>query len=173
MAIENDPSARMQVLSRGELNLPGTCYVCGNGTCEEGYLDFNTFIDYHGNFYLCMTCAVQAAETIGCFTPEQVALMNELGEKAAEKVKVLEQELANARPILDAFEHAMRLASPSLNLGDPVVNPDAGPGILTVEPTAPAITEGAAGGKPETEELNPFSGPANPRRSKSRNITSK
>lgn len=173
MAIENDPSARMQVLSRGELNLPGSCYVCGNGTCEEGYLDFNTFIDYHGNFYLCMTCAVQAAETIGCFTPEQVALMNELGEKAAERVKELEQELENARPILDAFEHAMRLASPTLHLGTPVVNPDADPGPITVEPPAPPVTEGTAVGESEVKELNPFSGPANPRRSKSRNITSK
>ena len=173
MAIENDPSARMQVLSRGELNLPGTCYVCGNGTCDDGYLDFGTFIEFHGNFYLCMTCAVQAAETIGCFTPEQVALMQKLGDEAAERVKELEQELENVRPIIAVYQRSLADLA-DLNAAASVVpTEDTSSSAGPVSPTAPAVTEGAAVGEPEVKELNPFSGPANPSRSKSRNITRK
>jgi hypothetical protein len=76
MAIENDPSARMQLRSAGELMAPATCAVCGSGNCEEGYLDLATFVEFHGTIYLCMTCLVQAGETAGMFTMEQVQHLN-------------------------------------------------------------------------------------------------
>ncbi len=96
MAIENDPSARIQFLNIGSLLAPGSCYVCGSGTCEEGYLDFGTFVDYHGSFYLCMTCFKQAAELLGFFTALEAEHLNKQNEELLAHNKELEQKLEEA-----------------------------------------------------------------------------
>lgn len=97
MVIENDPSARMQLRSLGELVHPGTCMVCGNGNCEDGYIDLGVFFDYEGTMYLCKKCCYQAGETFGMFTPEEVRQTQDLAEKLAQANETLTQELKDAR----------------------------------------------------------------------------
>lgn len=108
MTIENDPSARIQVRSMGELRAPGTCYVCGSGTCESGYVDFGTFVDYHGNFYLCMTCAQQVADVIGYYSPEEVLTQEGIAADIAQKNLELEKSLEEARNVIDSLNTLLR-----------------------------------------------------------------
>jgi hypothetical protein len=93
----------MQIRSIGELQLPGTCYVCGNGTCDEGYVDFGTFVDYHGSFYLCLICAKQLAELLGYFSPDEVQTTQALLSTYVTENESLKKELENARPVLDSL----------------------------------------------------------------------
>lgn len=147
MAIENDPSARMQVRSRGELMHPGTCMVCGSGTRDEGYLDLQVFFDYEGTMYLCHTCVTQAGETIGMFTPEQVQSQLSLLEQLTQENAKYKEELDNVRPIISAFEHFMSTASPS--------NPSISDFVREESESLPAVVNGdsesvsaVTGGKP-------------------------
>lgn len=107
MVIENDPSARMQLRTRGELVHPGRCMVCGNGNCDEGYLDLGVFFDYEGTMYLCFLCCTQAGETIGMFTPEEVKSQQELIEKLTIQNAQQGDELDHARPIVSIFTNAL------------------------------------------------------------------
>lgn len=96
MVIENDPSARMQYRSAGELKVPATCAVCGAGDREEGYVDLDLFVEFHGSVYLCMICFTQAADLVGMFTPEQVAHLTKQIETLLEENQLLTSELADA-----------------------------------------------------------------------------
>lgn len=96
MPIENDPSSRMQIRSAGDLQIPAACSVCGNPYCEEGYLDFGCFVEFHGVVYFCMTCLTQAAETAGMFTAEQVGHLTKQIETLLSANELLTSELANA-----------------------------------------------------------------------------
>lgn len=103
MAIENDPSARMQLRTRGELMHPGTCMCCGSGVCDEGYLDLGVFFDYEGTMYLCHTCTTQAGETIGMFTPDQVNSQLSLLEQLTQENAKYKEELDRVRPVIDSI----------------------------------------------------------------------
>lgn len=100
--VDNDPSARFQLRSISELQIPASCYVCGNGNCDAGYVDFGTFVDYHGSFYVCLTCAKQVAELIGWYSPDEVRTTQALMEQLTETNISLTEELSNARPIVNA-----------------------------------------------------------------------
>jgi hypothetical protein len=107
----NDPSARMQLRSMGELVRPAACCVCGNGTHEDGYLDLGVYYDYEGQMYLCKTCATQAGETIGMYTPDEVKNLQDLAANLLADKERLESELDYARPIVRAFESLKPIAA--------------------------------------------------------------
>lgn len=168
MVIENDPSARMQVRSMGELMHPASCSVCGSGNCEKGYLDLGVFYDYEGQVYLCMICATQAGETIGLYTPDEVKqnvdLINEL---AAENAK-LKEELNDYRPIIDKLTDVfgIKLVDPS----DPAsINAYEVPEQVVEESSNDS--EGSAVGEPITEESVKVSTATGTRRVKSRDAS--
>ena len=125
MVIENDPSARMQVRSKGELVHPGRCMVCGNGNCDSGYLDLGVFFDYEGTMYLCMSCCTQAGETIGMFTPDEVKSQQELIEKLTHENVQQKEELDYARPIIGSLRssipYLLGSAGPASDVTDFVV----------------------------------------------------
>lgn len=140
MVIENGPSARMQVRSRGQLVAPACCMVCGNATCEHGYLDLNVFIDFHGTCYLCVTCLTQGAETIGMFTPVEVSHLQNQIEGLLKNIETLSKELANVTEHRDALDNALRHAYSSSS-GDvvsvPVSETSEGPSVRESEPKEP------------------------------------
>ena len=151
--IENDPSARMQVRSMGELMHPASCCVCGNGTCDDGYLDLGVYYDYEGQMYLCMTCATQAGETIGMFTPEEFKIaQTAVNTLQAEKDKLL-QELDYARPlvsaVLDAVSGFSGLSSDSTEDASPSAEPEFEDSDKSPKP--------AISGEPISEESVTFS----------------
>jgi hypothetical protein len=106
--IENDPSARMQVRRMSELAHPAACCVCGNGTCDLGYLDLGVYFDYEGTMYLCMTCAYQAGETVGLYTPEEIKITQQLAESLGAENDALKLELHNVTEQLNAANVLLR-----------------------------------------------------------------
>lgn len=68
-AFNHDASDNMKALGLGELPPPASCFVCGSGSCEAGYLNFGTWAEFIGNLLICASCLVQAAEKIGCLAP--------------------------------------------------------------------------------------------------------
>ena len=144
-----DPSARIQLRARSELQPPGTCYVCGNGTCDDGYLDFGTFVDFHGSFYLCLTCATQLAEVIGWFSPAEVQTTQALMETLKTENESLMEELNYARPIVDAVR-GLAAAKSSSGALDSLVEDAQGH-----TDDAEASSEGQPDGEPDTPQ--PFS----------------
>lgn len=113
MILENNPSARMQVRSRGELVAPACCCVCGNATCDDGYIDLGVYIDFHGTVYLCMTCAVQAGETVGLFTPAEVNHFQMQIEGLLKANETLTLELESAQSYISNFDSLLRAAFPN------------------------------------------------------------
>lgn len=108
MTIENDPSARMQLRSRGELRHPGACCICGNGTNDDGYVDLGVFFDYEGTMYLDMTCALQIATLIGCVSPEEIKIFEKKVEELAKKNDELRKDLDNAQHHVDTANALLR-----------------------------------------------------------------
>ena len=84
-----DASARMQLRNMGELGHPAACAVCGNGTCDEGYVDIGVYYEYEGMMYLCIPCLTEAAETGGMLSIEQVRELKEITNEALAENKVL------------------------------------------------------------------------------------
>ena len=103
MTVEIDPSARMQLRGRGDgLMHPASCMVCGNGNCEQGYVDTGVNFDYEGQMYLCVLCVSQAAETAGMLGIELSRFLREQNESLAEKNAQVTELL---RKTNDELEH--------------------------------------------------------------------
>ena len=161
-----DPSARMQLRNMGELNHPGACAVCGNGTCDQGYVDIGVYYEYEGMMYLCIPCVTELAETAGMLSIEQVAELKNITNEALAENKVLKtrQVKLNERikhydallginadgvatvtdvPISDAISESAK-AEPAPELSnEPVVNEPAVSGeAKQPEPAKPAKGSG-------------------------------
>lgn len=160
MVIENNPSAKMQVRSRGQLVAPACCVVCGNATCDEGYLDVGAFVDFHGTVYFCMLCIRQGAETCGMFTPEEVGhLQNQIATLLAQKEDLM-TELTKANEYINNFDSLLRGA----------FNPSADSvGVTDVH--LPEVTDGPEGGEPAPTEPVTFQKPSGTSGTKLRDIT--
>ena len=136
--IENEPSARIQYRRIGELQLPAQCYVCGNSGCEEGYLDFGTFVDYHGAFYLCVTCFMQGARLLRLFTPEEVETQVSLQEDLLAEIASLTLEVKTAHEYVD---NANRMLSSHFSVT--AANDGGLPATPTEQSLAPVIDASA------------------------------
>lgn len=124
MLVENDPSARMQLRPAGELRMPAACAVCGNGTCEEGFLDLDCFVEFHGMVYLCMNCLIQAGEAAGMFTREQVEHLNGQMTMLLEQNEILTSELADANESVRSLNHLLARKFDSERLPEQDVSKD-------------------------------------------------
>jgi hypothetical protein len=97
MTYVHTPSDKVQVRSQGELMSPGTCALCGTGTCDEGYVDTAVFVDFFGNVYYCMNCIRQIIGVIRALTPEEAAILTaQVNETAAENA-ALKAEVESLR----------------------------------------------------------------------------
>ena len=158
--IENNPSARMQLRSRGQLVAPACCCVCGNATCDEGYLDLGAFVDFHGTLYLCMFCITQGAEICGMFTIKEVGILQKQLEGLLEDNTKLATELISANEYISNFDRVLRAAL------TPSSDADSNSGEGVSEPT-----HGSASGEPEPTEPDPFNEPQPTSGTKLSNIT--
>ena len=150
--VENDPSARFQVRSRGELMHPGGCMVCGNGTHEEGYVDLGVFYDYEGSMYLCMTCALQVSALIGCVLPEEILALKKTNEQVVQERDDLRKDLDHAQHHIDTVNALLR----SRYLPDSGSS-DSSPSTPEDESDAPSPVKRRAQGKPVVKESTPIS----------------
>lgn len=167
MIPENDPSARMQIRSIGELQLPGSCYVCGNGNCDEGYVDFGTFVDYHGSFYMCLICAKQLAELLGYFSPDEVQTTQALLSTYVTENESLKKELDNARPVLDSLTSFMRSTVQSGG----IIGPDTAESMDESRPFSEDAIEGSEAADSDSIESVDSAGRSDTSRTTKRNFT--
>lgn len=160
-----DPSARMQVRSLGQLVAPGSCMVCGSGTCDDGYLDLAVFIEYVGTAYLCKTCLYQAGETFGMYTPDEVKSQQNLIASLTEKNNALEEELTDARKHVDAANNLLHSRFTASGGTVTSISEDARPLVtINAEPAGEADS-----GEPVITEPTPLRRRGNPTGTQPRN----
>lgn len=69
---EVDPSRRIIARTRGELQHPGSCAICGGSDPDRTFVDIGVYYDYEGNVYICHLCFDEAAvKVMGYFTREE------------------------------------------------------------------------------------------------------
>lgn len=102
-AFNHDASDKMQLLGQGELPPPASCFVCGSGNVDAGYVNFGIWAEFIGNLIICAPCLTQAAELIDCLAPSVKGLMLNTVEKVQNYAKSLEVELEDAKKRLAAF----------------------------------------------------------------------
>lgn len=142
-----DPSGKFKLVAKGYLAPPASCLTCGNGNCEEGYIDCGAYVDYYGQVYLCWFCAIQLAETFGCVIPEDVAKMEATLTEALNSRTALESELETANERLAAYSLLYGgLPVPSGTSDSPVSDADED------EPDTPLDFEGSDDGESVTPE---------------------
>lgn len=135
MALENDPSRKIQQRSRGDLGFPGSCACCGGSDPERTYVDFGIWYDYEGSVYICSTCFTEAVQVMGFFTPEEVQeTFDQLNAMLRENAQ-LKKELEDARPILNAVA----------NLGGSLVAPVSGDSDSNSDLDAEEADSGSSG----------------------------
>lgn len=147
-------SDRMQVLGRGDLRPPGTCLHCGSGNCDEGYVTLDTFVDMHGECYICITCTRQLCELIGALLPEEATALQHDKLEVDLKLAQATEELKVANERVTVFTDAIRVAG-----GSALVNAlssmasDAEPqAVEPSESAEPAPVSDADAGESEPEE---------------------
>lgn len=112
----HSPSDRMQLAGLGELLSPATCMHCGSGTCEQGYVRLGVWYEFEGEQYLCRNCCVQAAELLGCLTPDEAQHLQEQATMLAAQNEIATRELEDARERLVVFDRAISNVAADLNL---------------------------------------------------------
>jgi len=113
----HSPSDGMRVLGRGELPTPGACVVCGNGTCDDGYLFLGIHVDFHGALLLCQRCVVQGSEKMGCMSPDIADRIHVQAQELATEVVMLRRETEAQRVRLAIFDDALRTIQPVVVAG--------------------------------------------------------
>lgn len=115
--VANTPSDRVQLRSRGELQLPGSCALCGSGNCDDGYLDFSLWIEFHGTVYLCVTCFDQAANVADYMAPDVAQHIKETNEDLAARLTLAQDELEKANELIANWNAIIATAT-----GSPLAN---------------------------------------------------
>lgn len=147
-------SDRMQLLGRGDLRPPGSCMHCGSGNCDEGYVTLDTFIDLHGETYLCVTCTRQLCELIGALLPEEATALQHDKLEVDLKLAQATEELKVANERVTVFTDAIRAAGGSaLVTAFSSMASDAESQVnKSDEPADPAPVSDADAGESEPEE---------------------
>lgn len=124
-----DPSKLTQLRSRGQLMHPGTCAICGNGTCDEGYLDTGIYYDYEGHVYICLVCVrTEVLPQIGAIPYEEAEYIKNERQADATRILELENELVETkekyRELAMALDVIRRGSDLTLNDPTPIVDED-------------------------------------------------
>lgn len=119
--VRQDSSGRIQPTEGRYLWYPGYCCMCSKPPekMEEPFANLQVDIELFGNLYLCLNCCAEVADFIGFKSPR---LYNETIKALAEanvKVEELEDQLLEARGLLDArIRSAGRRGDPAKSLGN-------------------------------------------------------
>lgn len=109
------PDSKMQLRNVGELMHPACCAVCGNGACEEGYVDLGVYYDYEGQIYLCMTCINKdLVEVVGLLSKSEIEFLQEQSEELSVANKQLISSLEKANERLSHYDSLLAKSFDSL-----------------------------------------------------------
>lgn len=126
-------------LGLGELPPPASCFICGSGTVEAGYLNLGVWVDYVGNLLICIPDLIKAAEKVGCLAPSINKMLNENLESLAKDNEVLREQNEKINERLTLFDNALR----SIAAGD-VSSSDSSSYLAYEKPeTVDIVPEGA------------------------------
>jgi hypothetical protein len=98
------PSEKVKFLAMGELPSPGSCFICGNGTNEDGYVDTGVWLEYIGEGLICHTCVIQVGECIGMMIPDEVKFINDAMANLATENARLERDNGVLNERLTAYD---------------------------------------------------------------------
>lgn len=139
----------------GNLQPPGTCSLCGNGTDLEGYLDIDLWIEYYGQVYLCMSkCALQVVETIGALIPSEAKQFLETTQNIATEYAELKEKYNAAIARLAVYDDAV-IAAASSNLAATFSEDESEAGDEPNASPAKPADSGESGAKEPTKGAGP------------------
>lgn len=120
-----DSDTKFKVLNRGSLLAPACCSSCGGSDPERYYIDFDLFVDYYGQVYLCNNCVSDAAEKIGLLNETEIEFLKNQVNKSAEELAELNNRYEAEHERLQHFESLFgdRSSSDSNYFGDGVSDP--------------------------------------------------
>lgn len=95
------------VIYGGPPALPGSCFLC-NSAERERFIDWAVQVEFHGAFYLCDLCIIEAARAIGMLTEEQSEVLNLKYLNAQEQVKNTQDELSAVKRLVDGMDAVSR-----------------------------------------------------------------
>ena len=156
---EVDPSRRIIARTRGELQHPGSCAICGGSDPDRTFVDIGVYYDYEGNVYICHLCFDEAAvQVMGYFTREEHLKLLAHNNILIEQNQKLQAELDNYGELATTLKRlGFSSALPANILSD---SSDLG----TAE-----TPEGTEAGESETPESVNGEGPEDSERLKLRN----
>ncbi len=169
MNYEHTPSDRVQVRSQGELQAPGACALCGSGNCEDGYVDFGLWLDFHGTVYLCITCTEQIIGVLGALTLDESKQLTETNNELIVANRELTEEIEALREYKSKFDDLLVNA-----FGDSLdIDFNLGEGSNRSSGTADSVpeqpTDESDSGESESKESVTSDGPSGTKRPKRRN----
>ncbi len=129
----HSPSDRMQLVGMGDLLHPGCCIVCGNGTCEKGYIKLDVSFEFEGEGYLCYYCTVQAGEILGMMIPEEVKILKDHNDKLNQLATAYKTQLDAANDRLSSYDTIMRTLGTVSVLGPDGTTISMGPQQITTD----------------------------------------
>lgn len=96
-------SDKVQVIEGTPPALPGNCFTCSSAD-RKRFVDWGISIEFHGAFYMCDACLLEAADKLGCLS--ESASKDLLREQVRDKLKIekLEGELASVKEILRGYK---------------------------------------------------------------------
>ena len=156
---EVDPSRRIIARTRGELQHPGSCAICGGSDPDRTFVDIGVYYDYEGNVYICHLCFDEAAvQVMGYFTREEHLKLLGQNNILIEQNQKLQAELETYESLAAGLK---RLGVTPVTITDSDSNlSDSG----TVE-----TPEGTEAGEPAPEESADGEGPKDSERAELRN----
>lgn len=99
-------SSRFRILDQ-PYSLPSKCSFCGIGHNEDGkrqFIDTGLDLDWYGVVYICSTCFIEIAQTLGFLSPQQYTHVADAGIEAEVENRGLKVEN-------DALRTALNLLS--------------------------------------------------------------
>jgi hypothetical protein len=100
-----DGSGRMLAIDAGMMQSPACCAVCGSTSNEDGYVDPQIFIEYHGSIYFCYNCVIEMAMFFSMASGSELVDALAVQEELREQILVLNSKLAKSDGLLDSIRN--------------------------------------------------------------------
>ena len=152
--MQPDPSGRLQVV-QAPPTLPGSCAICGTAQHEQGFIDPQLFIEWHGGIYFCWSCVSEMASIFDFIDPEKG---KQLIAKIEEQQATILRLSADKHHLEKALEHLNSLSNGNGAEPVSVTEPEPVPDENTDDVTAEAdkllaeISSGQGSDNPDADE---------------------
>lgn len=126
--------------------------MCGNGTRQDGFIDFQIYYDYEGYVYLCMLCFEETLNVLGLLTKVEADSLRAIAASHAAENLSLKKELEEANARLSQYDSLIGSVVsrvPSISVLAEQGTPTSGKGI---DDAPVGIADPADAGEPVSSE---------------------